>query len=427
MKKLFSVLLIAAMLLTCCVPAMAETTTVKFWTHMNEGWNASYRELIEEFEAEYPEIHIEYETFPYSDLEGKIQTSLIAGDVGADVYEVWGGWMLDLTENDVLAEMPAEFAADLEDDAYAPVLGTLEKDGKYYGAPVELNIEYGGILVNKHLFEDNGYEYPTTWQEVLDIATEVAEPNGETMDMRGLDFASTDNLVFNWLAMILQKGGSYLKEDGSVDFTSPEAVEAMEELVYWMKDLHLTNTDCALEPTGLGGYDWLAMDESYMVTRGPWVMSTIAETYGLEYGVDFDYIKQPPFYEDGGEQKWVAETGWSLCVANSTTVADAAWTFVEFLMRPDVLRRHNIDCGQIPPRKSVANDPEFLAEAPYLEPLVDIFDYAQFIGKFNTDILKTYIKQMYVSLVTEDGTYASVEEACQKLTDDLAANMKIYA
>ena len=113
-------------------------------------------------------------------------------------------------------------------------------------------------------------------------------------------------------------------------------------------------------------------------------------------------------------------------VPKNTGNADAAWKFVEFLLEPENLKRHNLECAQIPPRASVANDPEFLEGAPYVKPLVPIFDKAEFLGRFNSDILKEYISQMYVSLVTDDGTYASVAEACQKLTDDLAANMKLY-
>ena len=425
MKKLVTLLLAAALLLMLCVPAMAETTTVKVWSHQNEAWNESYEGLIADFEAANPDIKIEYTTFPYDEFEAKIQTSLMGGDVGADVYVVWGGWMLDLIENDVLCEAPADFIDSLKEDTFPPVLGTLEKDGKYYGAPLELNAEYGGMIVNKHLFEESGYEYPTTWDEVMEIAKAVAEPEGDTMAMRGLEFNSFDSLTFNWLAMILQKGGTYLKEDGSVDFTSPEAVESFAEMVSWVKDDHVTNLEGLLVPAGLEGFDFLGMDEAYMVTRGSWSLSTLTGTYGLEDGVDFEYIAQPPFVE-GAEPKWVAETGWSLCVPKNTTVADAAWRFVEFMLEPENLRRNTLNCAQIPPRASVATDPEYLEEAPYLKPLVPILDNVQFLGRFNSDILKEYIQQAYVSLVTDDGTYASVEEACQKLTDDLGANMKIY-
>lgn len=425
MKKLVTLLLAAALLLSLCAPAMAETTTVKFWTHQNVAWNESYEGLIADFEAANPDIKIEYTTFPYDDFEAKIQTSLMGGDVGADVYEVWGGWMLDLTENGVLCEAPADFIDALKEDAYTPVLGTLEKDGKYYGAPLELNAEYGGMVINKHLFDEGGYEYPTTWDEVMEIAKAVAVPEGDTMAMRGLEFASLDTLTFNWLAMILQKGGSYLKEDGTLDFTSPEAVESFAEMVSWVKDDHVTNLEGLFIPSGLENYDFLGMDEVYMLTRGSWVLSELQGTYGFEAGVDYDYIHQPAFVE-GVDQKWVAETGWSLCVPKNTANADAAWRFVEFLLEPENLERHNIECAQIPPRASVANDPAFQEAAPYLKPLIPILDKAEFLGRFNSDILKDYVRQTYNALVTDDGTYSSVEEACQKLTEDLAANLKIY-
>ena len=425
MKKLVALLLTAALLLGLSATAMAETTTVKFWTHQNVAWNESYEGLIKDFEAANPDIKIEYTTFPYNDFEAKIQTSLMGGDVGADVYEVWGGWMLDLVSNGVLCEAPADFIDALKEDAYAPVLGALEKDGKYYGAPLELNAEYGGMVVNKHLFDEAGLEYPTTWAQVMEIAKAVAVPDGDTMAMRGLEFNALDNLTFNWLAMILQKGGSYLKEDGSLDFTSPEAVESFTEMVSWVKDDHVTNLEGLLATTGLENYDFLGMDEAYMITRGSWVLSELINTYGFEAGVDYDYIAEPPFVE-GVDQKWAAETGWSLCVPKNTAVADAAWRFVEFLLEPANLERHNIECAQIPPRASVANDPAFVEAAPYLKPLIPILDKAVFIGRFNTDILKEYVQQTFTSLVTEDGSFASVEEACQKLTDNLAANMKIY-
>lgn len=426
MKKLCTLILALSMVLGLCAPAaMAETTTVRFWTHMNTAWNDSYKELIAEFEAANPDIKIEYEQFPYDDLEAKIQTSLLADDAGADVYEVWGGWMFDLIENGVLSETPAEFAAELSEDTYAPVLGALEKDGKYYGAPVELNVEYGGLVVAKKLFEESGVAYPTTWAEVLDIAKSVAVEEDGVMEMRGLEFATGDNLAINWLSMILQKGGSYLKEDGSVDFNTPEAIESLKEMVSWIADDHITSLESTTNSLGYDGHSFLGLEECWMVTRGPWVLADLEATFGMEDGVDFEYIPQPAFVE-GAAQKWVAETGWSLCVAENSAVTDAAWKFVEFLLTPENLLRHNIDCAQIPPRKSVATDPSFVESAPYMTALLGILDDAEFIGSFSTDVLKGYVKQAFISLCSNDGTYASVEEACQKLTETLADNLKIY-
>ena len=95
-------------------------------------------------------------------------------------------------------------------------------------------------------------------------------------------------------------------------------------------------------------------------------------------------------------------------------------------MDPDNMLRHNVACAQIPPRKSVANNPEFIENAPYIKALLDNLDNAEFIGKFNSDVLKDTIRRTFVSLCSDDGTYTSVEDACQKMTENLAANLKIY-
>ena len=429
MKKLLSLVLAALMICGLVVSAAAEEpTVVKFWGHHNEAWPESYKILIAEFEAANPDIKVEYTSFPYEDLEAKIQTALIAGDVGADVYEVWGGWMLDFIDAGALSETPEEFVAELREDAFAPVLGTLQKDGKIYGAPVEFNNEYGGMLVNKALFAESGLEYPATWAEVIDIAKQVAVQNGDVMEMRGLEFAHRDGLITNFFSMILQKGGTYMDADGKLNFNTPEAIEAMTEMVSYVKDDKVTNLDMTYETmTGVEGQALLCMDELYMLARGPWVISECEESFGKELGVDFDFIPQPPFYPDSGiPQKWVAETGWSLCVPKSTQVADAAWRFIAFIYEPENLVRHNIKCAQIPPRASAANDPLYLEMMPYMKPLLDLLPDGQFIGPFNTDVVKEYLVQMFGALAADDGTYASVEDALAKLTEDLDRDLKIY-
>ena len=425
MKKTLSLLLIAVLAMGLTPSFAGAETTVTFWTHQNAAWNASYEGMIAEFEAAYPDIKIEYTNFPYNDFEAKIQTSLIVGEVGADVYEVWGGWMIDFVDTGILSETPEAFVAELRGDAFEPVLGTLQKDGKIYGAPLEFNVEYGGLLVNIGLFEESGIEYPTTWQEVLDIASEVAVPDGEAMIMRGLEFGNEDNILACFLSMILQKGGKYLMDDGTINLATPEAIEAMEELVSYITVLGVTNLDCTTGSQGIGSHEFLSMDEAFMVVRGPWVISACEEEYGRVFGEEIGYIAQPPFYP-GVTQYWVAETGWSLCVPKNTQVADEAWTFIEFLLEPERLARHNINCAQIPPLASAASDPEYLEKMAYMKPLLDILPYASFIGPFNTDIIKPYLTTMFTAVVSNDGTYASVEDALQKLTADLQANMRMY-
>ena len=97
-KKVISVFLAGAMLASMCsVPVLAEEaesgekTVVKV-----QSWNPgedSYRyEMIERFEAEHPDIKIEYTYMPYTDHVEKLKVDLSAGDA-ADVFGVQTGAM----------------------------------------------------------------------------------------------------------------------------------------------------------------------------------------------------------------------------------------------------------------------------------------------------------------------------------------------
>jgi len=387
-------------------------TVLKYWAHSDEdAWNASDEAMIAAFQAEYSDIRIEREAFPYDDFEQKVMTSFMSKSGGADIYKMWGGWAVDFASTGVFAAAPDEFVADLKGDCYDPVLGALEYEGKYYGVPLEFNAEWGGLLVNKTYFDEHGLQYPKDWDDMIRIATENSVSSGEVFDMRGFDFISFDTLPYIWLQMILSSGGAYLAGDG-FDFDTPVAKESLQKLVDYVKVNKVTNIEC-LTGGEIENHDWLFSGEALMAPRGMWTIGSGVNDYELEYGVDFEYI-QTPFY--GPQKRWAAETGWSLGVNSSSGNADAAWLFVEFCLRPENLLRINIDCDMIPPRKSVAHDPEYIAAVPYAAPILDVLDGASFIGYFNSDTLKEAICNMYVDMILND---TSVDDAISALNDEL--------
>lgn len=401
----------------------ASKATVQFWGHVNEAWNLSHKGIIEKFNASQSDIEVVPTFFPYDDFEAKIQTSLMSGGSGADIYEIWGGWGLDFVASDALSPVPDALISDLINDCYEPVLGAFKGGDKYYGVPVEFNIEYGAMLVNKPEFERLGIAYPTTWDEIINVARETTVRNGELVEMRGIDFTTDDTLTTTFLSMILSQGGEYWV-DGKFKLTTPEAEKALQTLVDYVAVDHLTNLDSATGAQGaeIDGHHFLGRNEAMIVPRGPWVISGLAEDYDKEYGVDFEYIPFP-FYSS--VKAFPAETGWSLCVPKTTKVADAAWSYVTFFLQKENLMQHNINCAQVPPRKSVVADPEFAKELPYMEPLLGVLEYGRFIGPFNTDVLKISLRNCYVSLCTNDGTYASVSDALAKLEVQLNTDLKL--
>ena len=210
-----------------------ETITLQYWTHLETPWNISNDELVAAFESKYPNIKIEVEAYPYDEFEQKVRTSLLSHTGGADIYELWGGWAYEFAPTGVFAPVPDDLMGDLLEDCYEPVLGAFEYEGEYYGVPMEFNAEYGGMLVNKTYFEENNIDYPETWDEMIEIATENSVSENDIFDMRGFDFISFDSLPYTWLSMILSSGGNYLEGD-TFNFDTQIAKDTLQELVNYV-------------------------------------------------------------------------------------------------------------------------------------------------------------------------------------------------
>lgn len=420
MKKIFSllvILLVGALLVSCSTPSNNDTpqgdddqVTITFWSHQNPSWNKSYEEVIAKFEDANPNIKVEYENFPYDDFESKVQTSLIEGSGGVDVYEIWGGWAIDFAPNGALEEIPEHLAKDVLDDTYDPTTGSLLSDGKLYGLPLEFNIESGAMIVNKKIMEEKGIELPTTWAELVQAGKDGTEMDGANFKIKGFDFVNWDSIPYMLMSMILSQGGQYLNEDSSVNFDTPEAKKAFQALVDLVLVDKMTDLEGLVGGGDLEGYQALYADRVMMVPRGPWALSEGTDVFELEYTVDFDYVEMP-FY--ASEKKFASETGWALAVSANSKQKEAAMKFLEFFYQDEILLEHNIRSTQIPPKKSVAHDPALEEAMPYVKILVPLLDNAQFIGHFNTDILKENVNLVFENYI--NGEYESVDEAMKDL------------
>lgn len=430
MKRILACTLLITLLLgmTACQksatpasgPAIPGTVELTFWAHQ-EAWNNSYKEIAAEFTALHPEITIKFEFFPFDDYQAKMQTSLISKTGGADIYELWGGWGIDYAQNGALAPMPEELAETVRNDCYPSTIGSLEYDGKLYGMPMEFNIESGGMLVNRHLLEQMGAEIPTTWDELIATAHGATVSNGGVLDVKGFDFVNWDSVMYLWLSMILSRGGTYLNEDGTFNLTSELAKACFAELAdLVIGDQPVTDLIGLTGGSDLEGYQELFSDRTLFVPRGPWVISEGVNTFGLTYDQDFIYAPLPWF---GDDVAFAAETGWALAVNGNSKQQDAAFQFLDYFFSDEVQLKHNIYCVMIPAKKSVAHSPEIVEQMPFAKVLIDILDKGQYIGKFNTDIVKEAVNNTFVDYCS--GQYSSLDAALETLQGEL--NEKLAA
>ena len=378
-----------------------EDIVLQYWTHLEEPWNLSDDKMIAAFQAKYPHIKIVCESYPYDEFEAKTMTSLGSSSGGADIYKLWGGWAINFAHTGAFAPAPADVYAELEATCYPAALGAFEYEGKLYGVPLEFNAEWGAMLVNKNYFDENGLTYPTTWDEMISLATAHSSSNGDLFEMRGFDFISFDSMPYTYLQMILSSGGQYVTGGDKFDFNTPIAIETLQTLADYITVNRVTTIGPLIGDTDIENFDQIFLGKALMAPRGMWTLGIGPSDYGVELGVDFDYIATP-FY--GAEKKWAAETGWGLAVNTNSANAEAAWLFVDFMMEPDNLRQINIDCGMIPPQMEVAQG--FGAFEPMAQPIIDVLDGAQYVGYINTDILKEAIIDAFVDMV-QNGTPAS--------------------
>ena len=423
MKKLI-VLIISLFMLTSLVGCSGgdtnETETIKltFWGHQNEAWNESYRAIGASFMADNPGIEITFEFFPYDQFESKVQTSLISKEGGADMYEMWGGWGVDFASTGALAAMPDAMAADVIDHVYPSTIGALMFEGKLYGLPLEFNIENGGMLVNTQILKDNNVSVPTTWNELVSAGMKMTKVEGGIMTQKGFDFVNWDSVPYLFLSMILSQGGEYMDANGKFTLQTPEAKAALQELHDLVVVDKVTDLEGLVGGGDLEGFQQLFAGRNGIVPRGPWVISEGVVSFGLELGVDFDYVAMPWF---GEKVAFAAETGWALSVNGNSAQQEAAYKFLEYFYQDEQLLAHNVAAAQIPAKISVAQDPELLTLMPFAAPLVGILDDAQFIGYFNTDQFKEAVNNTFVDLVM--GTIPSVDEALASLEEHLNTNV----
>lgn len=150
-------------------------TTLEFFQFKGEAV-VTFDGLIEQFEAEHPEIDIVQNNVPSADAA--LRTRLVKNDIPQVITLNGNG----ATYGDLAsAELFRDFTGDPALEATAPApqdilnaLGNVE--GETNGVPFALNAN--GVIYNMDIFDELGLSVPTTWDEMIATA-EVVQAAGK--------------------------------------------------------------------------------------------------------------------------------------------------------------------------------------------------------------------------------------------------------
>jgi len=335
-----------------------KETTITFWHRMGAESQELIQTWITEFEEIYPNITVieEKASTDYTSLADKIALAIPAG-TAPDIAESYPDHIarfasadaplalnnfisnpnIGFTEEEIKDFLPGLWA---EGQSY-------DSEGTILSLPFSKSSE--AFYYNKTYFEENGYEVPTTWDEVFTIAESI---KANEPDAIPFGYDSEDNL---FITASKQWGADYTGYNeetglGEVQFNNDEA----KEMVSYFKDkvddgLMVTrslNGDAYSSDTFVTGEKLYMLVGSTGGTRYN-VPAWTTEKTSFEVGVaplpakdsDNQYqIQQGPninLFDNGDEQRMIA-----------------AWLFAKFMVSPEKTAAFSIPSGYAPTRYS---------------------------------------------------------------------------
>jgi raffinose/stachyose/melibiose transport system substrate-binding protein len=282
----------------------AEPFTVSL-RHIQIGEPQKFRkaildEVVKRAEAEVPGLQFELDGVEDSvNRFTKLPAEMAAGNP-PKIFDLFGGnadalkyakagRLLDLTP--IIEELGIK-------DKFLNVFGQFTLDGKIYGLPIGGSVE--GVFYNTELFEKNGLNPPTTWNDLIKAA-DTLKAKGIAPFAMGSQAAWVPNMIVNTMIGRFANGFPNGIVTGEVKWDQPEVIAAFSLYEDWEKKKYFTKGELGKS------YDDMLNDfaagKAGMMFDGSWRGSAFKEgavAASLKGKVGF--VALPPIPNAGGDQ-----------------------------------------------------------------------------------------------------------------------------
>ena len=243
------------------------------FAYQNPQWNAQIARTVRDFEAENPEIHINYEP----DYENRVYedglTRKIARNELGDIIQlktpepyVAGGYLTPLP-----AEMADQVSYSYTKDDQVWAIGAIETTS--------------GILYNKKIFAAYGLREPETFSDFLEICQTLKENGIVPIGVAGNDLWHMEYWVNHFFrADVLSSDENWLEKcrEGSVLWTDEEPVQMLSHLKQLFSSGYVNEDWLSMRDTSLTYL--LQKGDVAMIFTGPWTIKSVEENAGWEAG-----------------------------------------------------------------------------------------------------------------------------------------------
>jgi putative chitobiose transport system substrate-binding protein len=207
-----------------------EPVRVGFWTMQLSPFHDAYiKGVIKAFEAQHPNVRVDWVDVPWAEMEKKTLTAVAASSPARpapDVVNLNPQFASKLAEFGALAD-PERYLSRADIDAFLPAVWNANRlDGKAFALPWYLTTSV--VLVNRQILSDARVPVPKTYEELLPVAREIRRNTGKFAYFPALDGAIP-------LETLVGMGAPLLSADGcTAGFinASGERVFAMHRDLY---------------------------------------------------------------------------------------------------------------------------------------------------------------------------------------------------
>ncbi len=314
--KLALSLITVSSLVACSAPAEEtnEIVEIEFFEYKQEAITV-FETLAEEFMAEHPNIKVTVSSPPESGTV--IKTRVSSGDI-PDIIAVGADQTYkDLAEAGVYVDLSNDAALDLVHEAYIQTIKDVSQLDEIYGIPYIANAN--AVIYNKTMFEENGVEVPTTWDEFI-AAAETFKAAGITPFYFTFKDAWTTLPAWNVIASNTA-GNQYFIDYQAGTTTSAEGYrEGLELMKQLLQYGHADN----MGKTYPDGNTAFALGESAMYLQGIWAITDILKANpDIEVGI-FPYPVE--------DKTVISGVDLLFSVADASEHKEEAMLFINFLL-----------------------------------------------------------------------------------------------
>ena len=218
--------------LSGCKPKEQEgktTITFQTWNPADYGPDSPIYKIIDSFEKENPDIHVEYVFTKSVAYQEHMRVELIDGD-GPDVYGISSGSAFDtfrIFEEDLTPFCEREWEEDWQDKFLDSCLDRVcDSDGRIYGLP--LGQTYAGYMwADVNMLRQYGCEVPSSFQEMKKTCQTLRE-NGQMPLVIGAKDSWMNLDMWMSIAADCDRDALYDAIEGEASFESEPVIESFK-------------------------------------------------------------------------------------------------------------------------------------------------------------------------------------------------------